>query len=178
MLDKLYITPRQWLRILRWTLYFLLFLLAMLLQTVVFGNRRLFGAQLDLVPIVIACVCLREGAERGGTFALLTSLFWYLSGAEQGSVCIAVLTLVPVIGALLCRAMLADRFVPCLAVALVTLFSEQTARFLLKFFFDGLAGVFFVRELLPCVFVSMLFQPFVYLLVKRIGKIGGAYEST
>ena len=75
MLDKLYITPRQWLRILRWTLYFLLFLLAMLLQTVVFGNRRLFGAQLDLVPIVIACVCLREGAERGGTFALLTSLF-------------------------------------------------------------------------------------------------------
>ena len=29
MLDKLYITPRQWLRILRWTLYAALFLLAM-----------------------------------------------------------------------------------------------------------------------------------------------------
>ena len=26
MLDKLYITPRQWLRILRWTLYAALFL--------------------------------------------------------------------------------------------------------------------------------------------------------
>ena len=34
MLDKLYITPRQWLRILRWTLYAALFLLALLVQTV------------------------------------------------------------------------------------------------------------------------------------------------
>ena len=41
MLDKLYITPRQWLRILRWTLYAALFLLALLVQTVVFGNRTI-----------------------------------------------------------------------------------------------------------------------------------------
>ena len=34
MLDKLYITPRQWLRILRWTFYAALFLLALLVQTV------------------------------------------------------------------------------------------------------------------------------------------------
>ena len=38
MLDKLYITPRQWLRILRWTLYAALFLLALLVQTVVFAG--------------------------------------------------------------------------------------------------------------------------------------------
>ena len=43
MLDKLYITPKQWLHILRWTLYALLFLLAMMLQTVAFGNRTLLG---------------------------------------------------------------------------------------------------------------------------------------
>ena len=135
MLDKLYITPRQWLRILRRTLYFLLLLLAILLQTVVLGNRTLFGTHPDLVPVVITCVCLREGAERGGTFALLGSLFWYLSGAEQGSVCIVALTVLPVVGSLLCRTMLAERFLPCLLVTLVTLFVEQTAIFLLKFFF-------------------------------------------
>ena len=71
MLDKLYITPRQWLRILRWTLYAALFLLALLVQTVVFGNRTILGAHPDLVAIVITCVCLREGPERGGTFALI-----------------------------------------------------------------------------------------------------------
>ena len=87
MLDKLYITPRQWLRILRWTLYAALFLLALLVQTVVFGNRTILGAHPDLVAIVITCVCLREGPERGGTFALIASLVWCLSGIDQGSVC-------------------------------------------------------------------------------------------
>ena len=66
MLDKLYITPRQWLRILRWTMYSLLFLTALLVQTVVLGNRTLFGTHPTFVPLVITCVCLREGAERGG----------------------------------------------------------------------------------------------------------------
>ena len=102
MLDKLYITPRQWLRILRWTLYAALFLLALLVQTVVFGNRTILGAHPDLVAIVITCVCLREGPERGGTFALIASLVWCLSGIDQGSVCLLVLTVLPVLGSILC----------------------------------------------------------------------------
>ena len=85
MLDKLYITPRQWLRILRWTLYAALFLLALLVQTVVFGSRTILGAHPDLVAIVITCVCLREGPERGGTFALIASLVWCLSGIDQAA---------------------------------------------------------------------------------------------
>ena len=116
MLDKLYITPRQWLRILRWTLYAALFLLALLVQTVVFGNRTILGAHPDLVAIVITCVCLREGPERGGTFALIASLVWCLSGIDQGSVCLLVLTVLPVLGSILCRAVLANRFLPSLLV--------------------------------------------------------------
>ncbi len=177
MLDKLYITPKQWLHILRWTLYSLLFLLAMMLQTVVFGNHKLFGVQPNLVPVVITCVCLREGAERGGLFALLTSLFWCLSGADEGSVSIAVLTIVPVLGSLLCSAVLANRFLPSLAITVVTLFTEQTLIFLLKYFFGAAAGSSFLTELIPCVLVSTLAQPAVYLLVKCIEKIGDAYES-
>ena len=59
MLDKLYITPRQWLHILRWSLYVVLFIVAMMVQTVVLGNRTLFGAHPHFVPVVITCVCLR-----------------------------------------------------------------------------------------------------------------------
>lgn len=178
MLDKLYITPRQWLHILRWTLYCLLLLLAMMLQTVVLGNRTIFGIHPVFVPIVITCVCLREGPERGGTFALLASVFWHLSGADMGSVSILVLTVIPVLGSLLCQRILANRFLPCLLFCLLAVFCDQTLIFLLKFILDGLPGEYFLQQLLPCVLISLCAQPLTYLLVKWIAKIGDAYEST
>ena len=178
MLDKLYITPKQWLHILRWTLYSLLFLLAMMLQTVVFGNRTLLGVHPQLVPLVICCVCLREGPDRGGLFALLTSLFWCLSGADMGSVSLLLLTVLPIAGGLLCRVVLENRFLSCLIITAVTLLLEQSTIFILKYFFDGLPGGLYLSELLPCVFVSLLAQPLIYLLVKCIEKVGEPYEST
>lgn len=176
MLDKLYITPRQWLHFLRWALYSLLLLLAAMLQTVVLAER--LTVRPNFVPIVICCVCLREGAERGGTFALIASLLWCLSGADQGSVSIAVLTLVPVAGCLLNRTILTNRFVPCLIIAFVTVFLEQTVMFFLKYFFGSVDGILFFTRLLPCVLLSTLAQPPIYWLVKRIAKIGEPYEST
>lgn len=177
MLDKLYITPKQWLHILRWTLYTLLFLLAMMLQTVVFGNKGIFGAQPHFVPVVITAVCLREGPERGGTFALLSSLLWCLSGADHGSVSVVVLTVLPVLGCLLSRAVLMNRYLPCLLLTFVTLLTEQSIIFLMLAFFSGLPGELYVTSLLPCVLVSMAAQPLVYVTVRGIEKIGDAYES-
>ena len=186
MLDKLYITPRQWLHFLRWALYALVLLVTAMLQTVVLAGRVSICP--DFVPIVITCVCLREGPERGGTFALIASLLWCFSGADQGSVAIAVLTIVPVVGSLLSRAVLTNRFIPCLIIAFATVFiffdprqqlaNEQSIMFFLKFFFSGAAGSLFFTKLLPCVLISTLAQPPVYWLVKRIAKIGERYEST
>lgn len=178
MLDKLYITPKQWLHILRWCLYSLLFLFAMMLQTVVFGNRTLLGAHPNFVPVVIACVCLREGPERGGLFALLASLFWCLSGIDYGTVSLAVLTVVPVLGSLFCKAYLCNPYIPCLIICFLTLFVEQGIIFFLRSFFGNLAGSRFFTDLLPCVLVSLLSQPLVYFTVKRIERIGDPYEST
>ena len=158
MLDKLYITPRQWLRILRWTLYAALFLLALLVQTVVFGNRTILGAHPDLVAIVITCVCLREGPERGGTFALIASVL-------------------PVLGSILCRAVLANRFLPSLLVCFVTLAVEQGLILLMKHFFAGVAWEQAGRAL-RCLLVTLPVQPAVYGLVKCIAKIGEYHEST
>lgn len=178
MLDKLYITPKQWLHILRWTLYALLFLFAMMVQTVVLGNRPIFGVIPDLVTVVITCVCLREGPQRGGWFALLTSLFWHLSGADYGSVSIAVMTIMPVFGSILCRYVLNNRLMPSLLVTAVTLFTLHSIIFLLKYLISGMQPSLFVQKLLPCVVLSLLVQPLVYLLVKKINQIGDDYEST
>ena len=156
MLDKLYITPRQWLQILRWTLYSLLFLSVMMVQTVVLGNRTVFGTHPSFVPIVITCVCLREGAERGGLFALLASLFWFLTGADTGSVSIFVLTALPVCASLVCRAYLTQRYLPCLLTCLITLFVNHTAIFLIKLYLGQATAVMFLTRLLPCQYASKI----------------------
>ncbi len=178
MLDKLYITPRQWLHILRWSLYSLLFLLAMMTQTVVLGNRPIFGITPDLIPVVITCVCVAEGPQKGGWFALLTSLLWFLSGADYGSVSIAILTVLPVMGSILCRSVLNNRFLPCLLVNFLTLLLLHSIIFFFKFLINGMAGALFVQKLLPCVLISLIAQPIVYLLVKKIHQIGDNYEPT
>ena len=177
MLDKLYITPKQWMHILRWCLYALLFLLAMMLQTVIFGNRTLLGAHPNFVPVVVVCVCLREGPERGGLFALISSLIWCLSGIDYGPVSLAVLTVLPVLCAVLTRTLVANRYIFCLLVTLVTLFAEQSVIFFLRSFFGDLDRSRFMTDLLPCVLVSALSHPLVYLAAKRIEKIGDPYET-
>lgn len=177
MLDKFYITPKQWLHILRWFLYALLFLAVMMVQTVVFGNRTLFGIHPDFVPVAIVCICLQEGSERGGIFALAASVFWCLSGADYGPVSIVVLTALPVLGGLICHRFLSNRYLPCLGLSFLTAFVQQSVIFLMKFFFDTMAGSLYFTELLPCVFVSLLAQPLLYLLAGWIGRIGDPYES-
>ena len=178
MLDKLYITPRQWLHILRWTLYAILFMLAMMLQTVVLGNRPIFGANADFIPVVIACVCMREGPERGGWFALCTALFWFLSGAESGSISIVLLTAVPILCSVLCRSVLHRRYMTCLLSSFVTLFALHTVIFLLKYLLGDIDLSLFARKLLPGVLVSLVAHPVVYFLVKKINRIGDDYEPT
>ena len=177
MLDKLYITPKQWKHILRWFMYFLLLLAAMMIQTVILGNRAILGVRPDYVAVVIACVCMREGPERGGLFALLGSLFWYLSGADQGSVSIAVMTIVPVLGCLVTDSMLVNRFVPCLAVTFLTLFVQQMLLWVLGMFQGQMSGILFFTDVLPCILFSIAVQPLIYWLVGRIQKIGDPYES-
>lgn len=177
MLEKLYITPKQWLRILRWSLYALVFLSALLLQTAVLGKYSLLGGHGNLVAVVICCVCLREKAERGGTFALLASLFWCLSGVDYGPLHIAVFTIVPVFGSLLCQAFLSARFLPALVITLFTLLLDQCLVFGLKLLFDQASLLLFLRQLFPCIVLSLLAFPLIYVTVKAIETIGDAYES-
>ena len=178
MLDKFYITPRQWMHFLRWCLYAFLLLIAILVQTVVLGNHTLFGAKPDFVPVVITCICLREGAERGGLFALFGSIFWALSGADMGSVYIITLTVLPILGALFCKRYLSSRFLPCLILSFLTLFIHHNITFLLKYIYENIAGDLYFTRMIPCILVSLIAQPLFYWLAKCIEKIGDAYEST
>ena len=173
LLKYVHLTRLQWQGILKWSLYGLLTLLVLLLQTVVLSKLPVWGAKLTPLPALIVCVCVREGPEKGGVYAILATLFWCLSGADYGNLSVAVIPVGAILSAVLCRAVLTLRFLPtalcCLAVTLL----NATVIFAFKLILPptvALSG--FWRLLLPGAALSMAFVPVHYVLVKLISRIG------
>lgn len=178
MLEKFYITPGQWRHILRWFLYGMVFLGAMMLQTVILGRDGLFGQHPDIVAVVIITVCMVEGPERGGLFALVTSTFWALSGIDRGALQILCLTVIPVVCVHYSSRIFSIKYIPALLSCGLTMFLSHSLSFVLKVFYEAAPTHLFTTYLLPGLLVSLLFQPPVYWLSKSIEKIGDPYEAT
>ncbi|MBR6377948.1 MAG: hypothetical protein IKS05_09340 [Oscillospiraceae bacterium] len=177
MLKHFYLTKTQWQGILRWSLYGLLFLLTLLLQTVVLAPLPLGGIQLAPLPLYIVCVCIREGPEKGGLFAILASLFWALSGADFGNISVAVVPIGAILSAVLCRAVLTLRLLPTLLCGLAVSLLNASVIFLFKLILPpNLQLSSYWRILLPGVLLSLIFVPIQYLLVKRVSRIGVSHE--
>lgn len=177
MLKHFHLTRLQWQGILRWSLYGLLFLLTLLLQTVVLAPLPLGGIQLAPLPLYIVCVCIREGAEKGGLFAILATLFWALSGADFGNISVAVIPVGAILSAALCRAVLTLRLLPTLLCGLAVSLLNASVIFLFKMILPpGLELGSYWRILLPGILLSLVFVPIQYVLVKRISRIGVSHE--
>lgn len=173
MLKHLHLTRLQWLGILKWSLYGLLTLLVLMMQTVLLAKLPVFGSKLAPLPLLIVCICIREGPEKGGLYAILATLFWSLSGADFGNLSVALIPIGAMLSAVLCRAVLTLRLLPtalcCLAVTLV----NATAIFAFKLILPPTVPLEnYWRILLPGVCLSMVFLPVHYALVKLIGRIG------
>ena len=173
MLKQLHLTRRQWLGILKWTLYALFFLFVMIVQTVILARLPIFGIKLTLVPLVLVCVCIREGPERGGVFALLASTVWCLSGADYGNLSIVLLTFCAVLSSVLCIAVLLRSFWTGAVCCLLTMVIHEGGILLFKVLLGRIAPSNLWRVVLPGVALSMLAYPLIYLIVKLIGKSGG-----
>ena len=180
MLKYLHLTKLQWRGVLRWSLYSLWFLVILLFQDVVLSQRPVLGAKLSFLPLLLVCVCVREGPEKGGLFALLAALFWCLSGADYGNVSLAV---VP-IGAILSSILLRSVFQPgilttalcCLAVGLC----NDLLIFGFKLVFSSVAIRYLWQTLLPGAVLSLCGLLPIYPVVRAIHKLapGAAAEKT
>ena len=173
MLKYFHLTRLQWKSILKWSFYGLLTLLVLLMQTVIFAKLPVFGAKLIPLPGLIVCVCVREGPEKGGVYAILASLLWCLSGADFGNLSVAVIPVGSMLSAVLCREVLTLRFLPtalcCLAVSLL----NAAVIFAFKLILPPTVALENLWEiLLPGVAMSMAFVPLHYALVKLISRIG------
>ena len=173
MLKYFHLTKRQWQGVLKWVLYGLLTLLALLGQQVVLAKLPVWGTKLTLLPALIVCVCVREGPEKGGIYAILAALLWCLSGADFGNLSVAVIPIGAMLSAVLCRAVLSLRFLPTALCCLGVTFLNATVIFAFKLILPpAVALENYWRVLLPGVGLSMAFVPLHYGLVAVIGRIG------
>lgn len=172
LLSKLYLTKKQRLSLLKWTLFALVLLVLSLLQDVILCHLNIFGASTDLLPCALFVAGVMLGAEDGGIFALAGAVFYQLSGAGPGYYVIAAIPVLTVLLALFRQSYLrkgtgADILCATIAFILyeamlfaIGLLSEQTA------FFRG--GTFVVTTVITLVTVPLL-----YPLFSAIGRIGG-----
>lgn len=175
MLEKLHMTPRHWKMLIKWTLHTVLFIFVMLFQTTCLGNVRLFGVSLNFLPVLLTCVCILEEPSSGGLFTLIMTVVLCLSGADFGSLSIAVLTVGGVFAGIFCRVVVNKRFLPCALCCFVVALTHEGVIFFFKLLFGGVEPQFLLTRALPCAVFAMVAFPLLYLLVKRISQIGGKY---
>lgn len=92
ILSKLYITRRQRLALLRWTLYALVILALSLVQDVILSRVGIRGATTDLVAAGILLLTMMLGVDEGAIFSLVASTLFYFSGSAPGPYAIPLLT--------------------------------------------------------------------------------------
>lgn len=173
MLKHFHLTKNQWLGILKWSLYGLLTLLTLLLQTVVLSRTTQLRIKPTPLPVLIVCVCVREGPERGGIYAIVTALLWCFSGADYGNLSMAILPVGAILSAVLCRAVLTLRFLPTALCAFGVCLLNASIIFVFKLILPPTVALDnYWRILLPGVALSMAFLPIHYPLVKCISRIG------
>lgn len=171
-LGKLLLTKKQRQSALKWLLFSLVCLVALILQDVVMSRVSIFGATTDLVPCCILAICIIQGAESGCVFALIASLIYLFSGSAPGAYCVPIITILAVFAAILRQAYLRkgiSTLVLCSGVALL----------LYELGVFGI-GVFLGYTMLSKIaifpitaLITLAFVPVLYPILLSIGKIGG-----
>lgn len=172
LLKKFYMTRQMRLTVLRWVLYGLLCLLAVVLQAVLFSRLYLFDTRFDLPGALLLLIGVLEGTKNGSVFLLIASTLYYLTGSAPGPFCIAFLT-VPGVLACLFRQKYLHRspgsVILCAGVALMT---YEMITFLLALF-QGLTLWLRVNRAAITGLMSWALMLPLYPVTVRIGTIGG-----
>lgn len=91
-IKKLYLTPTQRKRILKWVLVGTVLLVLSLLQDAVLSRISIYGATFDLVACGILLAGMLFDPDVTAVFALTSSTIYYFSGTAPGVYAIALLT--------------------------------------------------------------------------------------
>ena len=172
LIDKLYMTPRQRKKLLKWTLNGLFCLLLLILQDVAFSRFRPLGGTVDLLAGAIFISCLLHGPESGGEFAIWASLFYLFSGSAPGHFVVAV---IPVLGiglTLFRMSYLQKGFPAVFLCACVCIFLYEFISLGVGMYY-GTAALRSFWAVLQTAINTALAVPVLYLPLSAIADIGG-----
>lgn len=171
-LNKLWPTPKQQLRALRWLLYGLICLVGLLLQDVLLYRVNILDGCTDVVPCIVIMVAVMQGAESGSVFALLLSLMYYFSGSSAGFYVIPLLTAVAVFAAMFRQAFLRQGFFTLLLCSAMGMCLYELILFGVNLFMK-LTVMDRAGAALMTAVLSLLAVPVLYPVWLAIGKLGG-----
>ncbi len=171
-LNKLWPTPKQQLRALRWLLFSALCLVGLLAQDVLLYRVNVWGGCTDVVPCLILMVVVLQGAESGSVFALIMSVLYFFSGSSPGFHVIPLLTVVAVFVVIFRQAFLRQGFFTLLLCAAMGMTLYELGMFGVSLFLK-LTVVSRVWAALATALVSMAVVPVFYPVLRAIGKLGG-----
>ena len=168
----LHMTRLQRLNILKWLLFAALGIFLLVVQDVIMSRVRVFGATTDLPAAFILLITVLVGSNHGSVFVLSASLFYWFSGSAPGPYCIALLTILGIIAAVLRQLWWRRGLRSTVLCAGGALILYEIAIFAVALV-SGLApwsrvGVFLLTALYSWVIMIPL-----YPLACKIGKIGG-----
>lgn len=171
LLGKLYLTPQQRRRLLRWLLFAILLTVVSVLQDVVLCRVKLFGAATDLVPLTIFLICVQIGADRSAVFSLIAAMLFKFSGSAPGYYSMALIPVLALVAAMLRQSYFRRSFssvLLCVTGAIVIyemclfacglIFMNTTPQRVLRFLTTGL--------------LSAALCPILYPITKAIDNIG------
>lgn len=168
----LHLTHLQRLHLLKWGLYILMLVLALVIQDVIMCHVSILGATTDLVVCGILLITVMEGTEVGCVFVLLASSLYYFSGSAPGPYVIVVMTFAGAAATLFRQAYWHRNRVSIILCAGAALMLYEISIYAVGLFLEltrwGRLGVFLLTGLL-----SWLVMIPLYPLVNRIGLIGG-----
>ena len=172
ILNKLYLTRKQRLSLLKWTLFSLACLVLLIIQDVITSRIPIFGATLDLVSCAILLICVLQGPEAGGVFALSASLFYLFSGSAPGPYTVVLLTLYGIIAAVFRQAYLRKGLIAIVLCAFAAMMLYELSLFAIGVFLERTIPERFFSFLLTGLY-SLVILPLLYTVLTPIGKIGG-----
>lgn len=171
-LEKLMLSQRQRFGLLRWTLFALLCLVALLVQDSMVYRLDIFGAGADLVPCVIIMITALQGAEAGSIFSLVASILFYLSGSAPGPFVIPMLTIIAILAVIFRQACLRQGFFSILLTTALGMACYEMLLFAVGLFLNYTISHWLLSTLLTAG-LSLVALPVAYPIARAISKIGG-----
>lgn len=172
ILGKLLLTQKQRQSALRWLLFSVVCLAALILQDTVMSRFTIFGTNTDLVPCCIIAICILQGAESGCVFALTASLIYHFSGSSPGVFAIPLITILAVLGAIFRQGYLRKGFSTLVICTGVCLILYEVGIFLVGLFLNSTIWPRF-WAVFGSALITLALVPVLYPILLSIGKIGG-----